>query len=37
VGQIKNAGYKVITIEREYTPVIDQQVVSRLETFREIL
>ena len=37
VEQIKGAGYKVITIEREYTPVIDQQVISRLETFREIL
>jgi len=37
VDQIKKAGHKVITIEREYTPVIDQQVVSRLETFREIL
>ncbi len=35
--QVKKAGYKVITIEREYTPVIDQQVVSRLETFREII
>ena len=35
--QVKKAGYKVIIIEREYTPVIDQQVVSRLETFREIL
>ena len=35
--QIKKAGYKLITIEREYTPVIDQQVVSRLETFKEIL
>jgi len=35
--QIKKAGYKLITIEREYTPVIDQQVVSRLETFREII
>ncbi len=35
--QVKKAGFKVIIIEREYTPVIDQQVVSRLETFREIL
>jgi len=35
--QVKKAGYKTIIIEREYTPVIDQQVVSRLETFREIL
>lgn len=37
VGRLKDAGYKVITIEREYTPTIDQQIVSRLETFREIL
>jgi benzoyl-CoA reductase/2-hydroxyglutaryl-CoA dehydratase subunit BcrC/BadD/HgdB len=37
MDQIKKAGYKVIIIEREYTPVIDQQVVSRLETFREII
>jgi benzoyl-CoA reductase/2-hydroxyglutaryl-CoA dehydratase subunit BcrC/BadD/HgdB len=37
VAEIKKAGHKVITIEREYTPTIDQQVISRLETFREIL
>lgn len=37
VEQLKGDGVKVIAIEREYTPVIDQQVVSRLETFREII
>lgn len=37
VAELKKAGYKVITVEREYTPTIDQQVVSRLETFRELL
>jgi benzoyl-CoA reductase/2-hydroxyglutaryl-CoA dehydratase subunit BcrC/BadD/HgdB len=37
VGEIKKAGYKVITLEREYTPTVDHQVISRLETFREIV
>lgn len=36
-GELKKNGNKVIVIEREYTPTMDQQLVSRLESFREIL
>lgn len=35
--QLKLDGVRAIAIEREYTPVIDQQVVNRLETFRDII
>jgi benzoyl-CoA reductase/2-hydroxyglutaryl-CoA dehydratase subunit BcrC/BadD/HgdB len=34
---LKKGGYKVLTIEREYTPTIDQQLVSRLETFKDMI
>jgi benzoyl-CoA reductase/2-hydroxyglutaryl-CoA dehydratase subunit BcrC/BadD/HgdB len=36
-GELKKDGHKLIIIEREYTPTVDQQVVSRLESFREII
>jgi benzoyl-CoA reductase/2-hydroxyglutaryl-CoA dehydratase subunit BcrC/BadD/HgdB len=36
-GELKKDGHKVLTIEREYTPTIDQQIVSRLETFRDMI
>ncbi|MFZ2630700.1 MAG: 2-hydroxyacyl-CoA dehydratase family protein [Desulfosalsimonadaceae bacterium] len=35
--ELKKSGYKVLTIEREYTPTIDQQLVSRLETFKDMI
>jgi benzoyl-CoA reductase subunit C len=37
VEELKKDGYKVLTIEREYTPTIDQQLVSRLETFKDMI
>jgi benzoyl-CoA reductase/2-hydroxyglutaryl-CoA dehydratase subunit BcrC/BadD/HgdB len=36
-GELKKDGHRLIVIEREYTPTIDQQLVSRLESFREII
>ncbi len=36
-NELKKDGHKLIVIEREYTPTIDQQMVSRLESFREII
>jgi len=35
--ELKKDGHKLIVIEREYTPTIDQQFVSRLESFRELI
>lgn len=35
--ELKKDGHKLIVIEREYTPTIDQQMVSRLESFRELI
>jgi benzoyl-CoA reductase/2-hydroxyglutaryl-CoA dehydratase subunit BcrC/BadD/HgdB len=37
VQALKKDGYKILAIEREYTPTIDQQLVSRLETFRDMV
>jgi benzoyl-CoA reductase/2-hydroxyglutaryl-CoA dehydratase subunit BcrC/BadD/HgdB len=37
VAELKKGGHKVLTIEREYTPTIDQQLVSRLETFKDMI
>lgn len=34
---LKKDGHRLIIIEREYTPTVDQQLVSRLESFREII
>ena len=36
-GALKKEGHRLIVIEREYTPTMDQQLVSRLESFREII
>ena len=36
-AELKKDGHKLIVIEREYTPTIDQQLVSRLESFREMI
>jgi len=36
-GELKKDGHRLIVIERDYTPNIDQQLVSRLESFREIV
>ncbi|MBU1169515.1 MAG: 2-hydroxyacyl-CoA dehydratase family protein [Proteobacteria bacterium] len=36
-GELKRLGHTLIVIEREYTPTVDQQLVSRLESFREII
>lgn len=36
-GELKKGGHKLIVIEREYTPMVDQQLVSRLESFREMI
>jgi benzoyl-CoA reductase/2-hydroxyglutaryl-CoA dehydratase subunit BcrC/BadD/HgdB len=36
-GELKKDGHRLITIEREYTPTVDQQLVGRLESFREII
>ena len=36
-GELKKDGHRLIVIERDYTPNIDQQLVSRLESFREII
>lgn len=36
-GELKKDGHKLIIIEREFTPTVDQQLVSRLESFREII
>ncbi len=35
--QLRKDGYKVLVIEREYTPTMDQQLVSRLETFKDMI
>jgi benzoyl-CoA reductase/2-hydroxyglutaryl-CoA dehydratase subunit BcrC/BadD/HgdB len=35
--ELKKDGHKLIIIEREYTPTVDQQFVSRLESFRELI
>jgi len=35
-GTLKNKGLKIIHLEREYTPTLDQQVITRLETFKEM-
>lgn len=37
VRHLKRGGRRVLTVEREYTPTLDQQSVSRLESFRELL
>ena len=37
VPAIKALGHKVIHLEREYTPGVDQQLLTRLETFKELL
>jgi benzoyl-CoA reductase/2-hydroxyglutaryl-CoA dehydratase subunit BcrC/BadD/HgdB len=37
VGELKKDGNKVAVIEREYTPTVDQQLISRLESFREMI
>jgi benzoyl-CoA reductase/2-hydroxyglutaryl-CoA dehydratase subunit BcrC/BadD/HgdB len=37
MGELKKDGHKLIIIEREFTPTVDQQLVSRLESFREII
>ena len=36
-GELKREGHRLVVIEREYTPTMDQQLVSRLESFREII
>lgn len=36
-GELKKDGHRVIVIEREYTPTADQQLISRLESFREMI
>lgn len=36
-GELKKDGHRVIVIEREYTPTVDQQMVNRLESFREMI
>ena len=36
-AELKKEGHRLIVIEREYTPTMDQQLVSRLESFREII
>jgi benzoyl-CoA reductase/2-hydroxyglutaryl-CoA dehydratase subunit BcrC/BadD/HgdB len=37
LDEFRKGGYKVLTIEREFTPTIDQQLVSRLETFKDMI
>ena len=37
VPAIQDKGLKVIHVEREYTPKVDQQLLTRLETFKELL
>jgi benzoyl-CoA reductase/2-hydroxyglutaryl-CoA dehydratase subunit BcrC/BadD/HgdB len=34
--RLKEKGFQVIHLEREYTPTLDQQVITRLETFKEM-
>jgi len=37
VPALRDQGHKVIHVEREYTPEVDQQLLTRLETFKELL
>jgi benzoyl-CoA reductase/2-hydroxyglutaryl-CoA dehydratase subunit BcrC/BadD/HgdB len=37
IETFKNNGYKVIQLEREFTPTLDHQTITRLETFKELL
>lgn len=37
VNQLKNRGHKVVSLEREYSPTVDQQLLNRLESFRELM
>jgi len=37
VNGLKDKGYKVIHLEREFTPTVDHQLITRLEAFREML
>ncbi len=37
IETLKHHGYKVIPLEREFTPTLDHQTITRLETFKELL